>query len=389
MTDFLAKLFVKHYKDTENPSVRKSYGTLSGIVGICVNALLSVIKLTVGFLSGSIAITADALNNLSDAGSSVITIVSFKISARPADREHPFGHARIEYIASLIISFLILLVGFEMISDSIASLISFKIEDKKLSVFTTVVLSLSVIMKLWLALFYRKIGKRINSAAVLASSTDSLFDAISTFGVLACTVIIHFTGWVFLDAVFGIVISVFILIAGIRILNETKNSLLGEAPVNETVEKIKSIVDEYPEVLGIHDLMVHNYGPGHFIASFHAEVDGEGDIYALHDTIDNIERRINTELNILATIHLDPILIGNPIVDELREMLIGIIREISPDISMHDFRAVIGTTHTNLIFDIVLPFESKYTPDGIIEEISRAVKSKNDSCYCVITVDRG
>lgn len=388
MTKLLVKLFVKNSENTSDPSVRGAYGALSGFVGITTNILLSALKLVLGLLSGSLAIMADALNNLSDAGASVITLVSFRMSAKPADREHPFGHARIEYIASMAVSFLILLVGFEMISDSISSLISGgKPADTK--IITLIMLGFAVVFKLWLAIFYHTVGKKIDSGTIKASGQDSLFDAISTFGVLVCSIIIKFTDWYILDAIVGIAVSILILVAGIRILNETKNNLLGEAPVEETVTGIKSIVDEYPEIIGIHDLMVHNYGPGHYIASFHAEVDGRRDIYLLHDKIDNVEKHIAEKLGILCTIHLDPILIGDPFVDELKAIATDAIGEICSDITLHDFRVVVGETHTNLIFDIVVPFEVEVKPSEIIKDIQEKIKAKNPTYFCVITVDKG
>ena len=388
MTKLLVKLFVKNSTDTTNPKVRGAYGALSGFVGITTNILLSALKLILGLLSGSLAIMADALNNLSDAGASVITLVSFKMSSKPADREHPFGHARIEYIASMAVSFLILLVGFEMISDSVSSLVSGG-KPADTSLITLVMLGFAVVFKLWLALFYNTVGKKIESGTIKASSQDSLFDAISTLGVLICSIIIKFTDWYILDAIVGIAVSILILIAGLRILNETKNNLLGEAPVEETVNGIMAIVNEYPEILGVHDLMVHNYGPGHFIASFHAEVDGRKDIYLLHDKIDNVEKHIGESLGILCTIHLDPILIGDPYVDELKLIATDAVRTVCPDLTLHDFRVVVGETHTNLIFDIVVPFEIKTAPSELTREIQSYVKEKNPTYFCVITVDKG
>lgn len=388
MTKLLIRLFVKNDKSIDDPKVRGAYGTLSGFVGIVTNVILSALKLILGLISGSLAIMADALNNLSDAGASVITIVSFKMASKPADREHPFGHARIEYVSSMAVSFLILLVGFEMITDSISSLVSGG-KPADTSLITLIMLGAAVVMKLWLALFYRTIGKKIDSGTIRASGQDSLFDSISTLGVLVCSIIIKFTGWYILDAIVGIAVSVLIIVAGIRILNETKNSILGEAPVEETVNGIKSIVAEYPEILGIHDLMVHNYGPGHFIASFHAEVDGNKDIYLLHDKIDNVEKHIADKLGILCTIHLDPILIGDPYVDELKSLAISAARTVSEDITIHDFRVVVGATHTNLIFDIVVPFEISTSTEEIIKSVQEKISAENPTYFCVITVDKG
>lgn len=389
MTELLSKLFIKNRACPEDPTVRKSYGTLASIVGVAVNFILAGIKFVAGMLASSVAITADALNNLSDAGSSVVTFFSFKISSKPADKGHPFGHARMEYIASMVVSLLILLVGAEMLLDSGRTLIDpASAEPIDVSLVTIIILSVSVLMKLWLAVFYRKIGKKINSGVVRASGTDSLSDAISTLAVLTSSIIIKFTGWQIIDSIVGIAVSVMIIVAGAKILNETKNSLLGEAPVEETVTKIRGIVAEYPDIIGMHDLMVHNYGPSHFIASLHAEVDGGEDIYRLHDMIDNVERRIKDELDIACTIHMDPIVTNDETVNSLKEMLLGVISEEQLSVEIHDFRVVIGETHTNMIFDVVLPFESPLCECEIIERISGAVATKSENCYCVITVDR-
>lgn len=391
MTELLSKIFIKNHKETQNEAVRKSYGTLASFVGIAVNIILALTKLVLGILTASAAIVADALNNLSDAGSSIITLVSFKMSAKPADRDHPFGHARIEYIASMIISFLILLVGFETLTGSFSVLLGISVaKSPDFSLPSLIILSLSILLKLWLALFYRTVGKKINSGVIKASSVDSLADCVSTLAVLISAIIIKITKLPIIDTVVSIGVAVMIVIAGIRILNETKNSLLGEAPVKEQINEIDKIIAEFPEVIGVHDLMIHNYGPNHYIASLHAEVDGAKDIYMLHDMIDNLEKRIHTDLNIMCTIHMDPIVTDDETVNELKEFLGTVIREeFSDAFSFHDFRVVVGATHTNLIFDILLPFEYKESPDEVIQKVSKAVLDRKDSCYCVITVDRG
>ncbi|MBQ9070457.1 MAG: cation transporter [Clostridia bacterium] len=390
MTELLIKLFIKDKENVENGSVREKYGTFSSIVGITVNALLAAIKMLAGILSGSLAILADGINNLSDAGSSGVTFISFKIASKPADRDHPFGHARIEYIASLIVSFLILNVGFDLLVDSVSKIFGFS-ETSPLNVktITIVILSVSILMKLWLALFYTKISKKIGSSVIKAAAADSLSDSISTTAVLASSIIVWITDIVIIDSIVGLGVSVLILIAGAKILLENKNLILGEAPVESTVKAIEDIVNEYPEIVGIHDMLVHNYGPGHYIASFHAEVNGEDDIFELHDTIDNIEKRISHELNIQCTIHLDPIVVNDETINALKEIALEGIKKIDERISMHDFRAVIGTTHTNLIFDIVLPFESKLSPEEAKCKIEKAIQEIKEDTFCVITVDRG
>lgn len=390
MFNFLIKLFVKDHEKTDNKEIRSRYGVFASIVGVICNIILASIKLIAGLLSGSIAIIADAINNISDAGSAVVSFISFKIASKPADRDHPFGHARIEYVASLIVSFLILSVGFDFFVDSAKKIFNPSlIERIDVTAVTIIILSASILIKLWLGLFYSTVGKKIDSAVIKASAADSLSDCISTAAVLVCSIVILVTDILIADAIVGLAVSIMILIAGIKILNETKNSILGEAPVDETVSEIKRIVSQYPEIIDIHDLMVHNYGPTTFIASFHAEVNGEDDIYMLHDTIDNVERHIGKELGILCTIHLDPIAVNDETVQHYKSIAIEAARKIAPDITLHDFRVVTGNTHTNLIFDIVLPFESRLTEKSAIELISSEIHSMDESLFCVITVDRG
>lgn len=390
MIEYISKLFIKNYDNPESPEVRKSYGTLSSIVGICINFILALIKLIAGLLSSSSAIIADSLNNLSDAASSVVTFISFKISSKPADKGHPFGHARMEYISSMIVSFLILLVGFEMIIESFKT-IFFGGETTKLQfgTVTIVILSISVGMKLWLAIFYRKIGAKIKSSVINASSVDSLFDSISTATVLISSIIIHYNPHLYIiDSIVGIAVSVMILVAGGKILIETKDALLGEGPVDEMVKSINNIIAEYPDVEGMHDLMVHNYGPNHFIASFHAEVDGKKDIYMLHDMIDNLERNIKDRLGIACTIHMDPIVTDDETVITLKNFLKDTMTECDVDLPIHDFRVVVGESHTNLIFDVVIPYEYPMRENDVCSKIAKAVEAKRPNCYCVITVDR-
>ena len=388
MTDILIKLFVKDYQNPSNTVVRERYGVFSSIVGIITNLILAGMKLVAGLLSFSIAIVADALNNLSDAGSSIISFVSFKIAAKPADKEHPFGHARIEYVSSMIVSFLILLVGFELMTSSINGLRDHSGSDLFVTPLTYVILSVSIALKLWLGCFYRKIAKKIDSSVVSAAAADSFSDCASTSAVLVSSIIIGLTDWWFIDSIVGLAVAVMIMIAGIKILNETKNSLLGEAPIQEVVDSIKATVEKYPEVVGIHDMLVHNYGPKTYIVSLHAEVDGSQDIYMLHDAIDNIEKEINEDLRILCTIHMDPIVTNDETVNELRDFTATTVKEICPEASIHDFRTVVGQTHTNLIFDLVLPFDVKEKPEVIVDAVKSAISKKRDYCFCVITVDR-
>lgn len=388
--NIIDKFLKKGKKDIDEKTMRERYGSFSSIVGIAVNVLLAGIKLLAGLLSGSVAIIADAVNNFSDAGSSGVSLLSFKIASKPADRDHPFGHARIEYIASLIVSFLIIHVGLDLLVDSGSNIFNVKnIEKLQIETLTIIILSISIAMKLGLALFYSRVAKKINSSVIKAAAADSLSDSVSTTAVLLSSIVVYFTDLIIIDSIVGLAVSVLIIIAGGKILFETSNSILGESPVESTVKNIEKIVSEYPEIIGLHDMLVHNYGPNTYIASFHAEVNGDDDIYRLHDTIDNLEKRIFSELNIQCTIHLDPIAVNNAEINELRETVLTCIKQIDETITIHDFRAVIGTTHTNLIFDIVLPFESKISAKDAKNAISKAVSEKNKNLFCVITVDRG
>ena len=385
MTHLLLKLFVKNRDNPKDPKVRHAYGVLSSTVGILLNILLAVLKLTAGILSASIAITADALNNLSDAGSQVISLISFKMAAKPADRDHPFGHARIEYVASMIVSFIILTIGAELCKTSIQSILD--PADISFGTVSAIILSVSIILKLWLALFNRKIAKRINSSVIRATAADSLADAAATSAVLISMIIFRFSG-LNVDGYMGTIVSAFIFIAGIKILSETKNSILGSAPEPEVIEAIYAITKEYPEVIGIHDMIVHNYGAGNTMASLHAEVDGSADIFITHDVIDNLEKRLFTELGVRATVHMDPIVTDDERVNALRAEVLAAVRGIDETFSIHDFRFVEGKTHTNLIFDVSAPFEVKLTDAEIENAVGNAVKSINENYFAVITIDR-
>ncbi len=390
MTELLSRLFIKNYDNTNNPDVRKNYGTLASIVGICINLLLAAAKIAVGAISASTAMIADGLNNFSDAGASIVSFFSFKISSKPADRGHPFGHARMEYISSMIVSFLILIVGVEIISESIKNIFSGDASPKiELNPVVIIVLAVTILVKLWLGLFYRRIGKKIKSNVIIASSLDSIFDAVSTTAVLASSIIIYFNPDLYIiDSIVGIAVAIMILVAGGKILMETKDALLGEGPVKEMVESINEIIAEYPDVEGTHDLLVHNYGPNNFIASFHAEVDGKKDIYQLHDMIDNLEREIKVRLGITCTIHMDPIVTDDETVISHKQFLKDTMAECEIELSVHDFRVVIGESHTNLIFDLVIPYEYPMSENEVCSKIAKAVEEKRPNCYCVITVDR-
>lgn len=388
MTNLLIRLFIKNREAVTSPSVRRAYGTMVSIVSMIVNILLFAAKFTVGTLAGSVSITADAVNNLSDAGSQIISFISFRISAKPADREHPFGHARIEYIASMIVSFFIVLIGFELLRESIAKIVT--PEPPERSWIAVAVLAGSILCKLWLGMFNKAVGRRIDSAVMKATAADCISDAISTGAVLLSTaVLLIFPNMSLnLDAYMGVIVAVLIMVAGIKILKEAKDSILGEAPSDEIVRQITDIVEHTEGALGIHDLTVHNYGPGHVIAALHVEVDGRADIFRTHDMIDNIEKKLRQECGIEATIHMDPIVTDDEEVTHLREQTAQAVKAVDERLRIHDFRFVKGTTHSNLIFDVVAPFELKMTDEAIQNKVSEQIKRLDPTYFTVLTVDR-
>ena len=389
MTELLCRIFVKDHKNATDPHVRSAYGTLVSIVGIILNLLLFGAKFLVGTLFGAVSIVADAVNNLSDAGSQIISLLSFRISAKPADREHPFGHARIEYVASMIVSFLILHIGLDLLMESVDKILHPQLPEK--SWLAVWVLLGSIACKLWLALFNQKIGKRINSAVMKATAQDSLSDVFSTTGVLIATLLLlWFPNMTLnLDAYMGVIVAALILVAGLKILNETKNSILGKAPDDEIVESINNTVSKYQGVLGIHDLTVHNYGPGHVIAALHVEVDGKVDVFESHDMIDNIERDLRRNCGIEATIHMDPVVTDDERINALKPLVQKAVAEIDPSLRIHDFRFVEGATHTNLIFDIAVPFEVKDSDEEIKRKTADKISRLDPSYFTVVTIDRG
>ena len=389
MTEILSKIFIKSNGDIMDPAVRKSYGTMSGAVGIAVNVILAVTKLILGMFTASVSITADAFNNLSDAGSSFITLISFRLSSKPADREHPFGHARFEYIASMVVAFLILHVGADLLFESMGTLLGFSEGIRSdIGVGVFILLAASMLLKLWLGLFYSKIGKKINSEVIFAASKDSVVDSVSTGATLISAITVKLFDFVILDALVGIGVSVLIIVMGCKIFNEAKNLLLGNAPSKEVYDNINKIAKAYPDILAIHDLLVHNYGPNRFVASFHAEVDGTKDIYSLHDTIDSLEREIKESLGIACTIHMDPMATNDENTIKLREMLESIVHSLGESYKIHDFRVGAGRTQTKLIFDLVLPYGDPTNEVQIIKTINDEVMKKAPKHYCVITIDR-
>ena len=384
MTNLLIKLFVKDYNNTNNIHVRERYGKFAGIVGIASNFLLFLIKITVGALFHSISITADAVNNLSDSGSSIVTLIGFKISGKPADEKHPFGHARMEYVSGLIVSFIILLVGLQLVQSSANKIIH--PEPAEFSLILIVVLSITILIKLWQFMFYRKIGRIIKSETLFATSADSRNDIFATSAVLAASVISRLTGFN-LDGYIGLVVALLIIITGINLTRDTISPLLGTAPTKELVDLIYKKIMSYEGIIGLHDLAVHSYGPSKRYASVHCEVPAEQDIMISHDIIDNIERDFLKDLGIHLVIHLDPVITDDAKINDLKVKVKNLIEEISPDITMHDFRVVIGVTHSNLIFDVVVPYNCQYDDEELAELISEKIQEMDDKYRAVITVD--
>jgi len=385
MTDFIFSRFIKGYGKDISPACRDACGKLAGLLGIISNVFLFIIKLTAGIVSGSVAITADAVNNLSDAGASVITLIGFKFAEAPADREHPYGHARVEYIAGLSVSFIMTLAGIELLKSSAAKIFSPALTN--MGLLPLILLAVSLPIKVWQCLMYRKIGRRINSSALVATSRDSLNDVISTSVVLAGSLIdaifrIPLDGWL------GAAVALFIIYSGIRLIIETSAPLIGTAPEKELVENITEKLLSYDGICGMHDLIVHNYGPGRSFATVHAEVPAERDILESHDIIDNIEREFQNEMGINLVIHLDPTVTGDERIDKLFEQTAAAVKKLYPVSSIHDFRAVFGNTHTNLIFDVMLPFGINESEREIRCKISEAVKEIDSTYNAVITLDK-
>lgn len=385
MTNLLLKCFVKDYRKVQDPAVRVRYGILSGGTGIVCNLLLFAAKLFAGLMAGAISVMADAFNNLSDAGSSVVTLFGFRLSARPVDKEHPFGHGRSEYLSGLIVSLLIMLVGVELLSSSVQKIVT--PEETLFSWLTVGILGGSVLVKLWMCLFNRKLAKAIDSAAMRATAMDSLSDVAATLTVLAALLISHFAG-VSLDAYAGLIVALFILWTGFRSAKETGDLLLGKAPDPKLVREVEKTVLDHDEVLGIHDLVIHNYGPGRLMMSLHAEVSGEGDIMQLHDAIDGIEQELRQKFHCDAVIHMDPILVNDTKVSELCQKVTALAKEIDERVTVHDFRVSDRTTHCRLIFDMAVPYAVRLSDQEIKSEMTRKVEALDPRFTAFISIDR-
>ena len=382
MITCLAKFWIRE-SDSEEKK-RRVYGTLGAVVGIFLNICLFAGKYLAGFLSGSIAIMADAFNNLSDAGSSFISLIGFVFSGKKPDLDHPFGHGRIEYLAGLGVSFLILLMGVELAKNSVQKILH--PVSVQISTLSIAVLSSSILVKLYMAYYNHAIGKKIRSATMAATATDSLSDAAATTVVLLAMLFLAVTG-INIDGYCGILVAVFILAAGIGAAKETVSPLLGQAPDPEFVKEIKELVMQHEEVLGIHDMAVHDYGPGRVMVSLHAEVSGDGNIYELHDLIDQIERELKEKLHCETVIHMDPIDVGNEKTVEMKEEMVKLVKAIDERLTIHDFRMVTGTTHHNMIFDVVIPADFKLSQEELKDIIQKKVWEKWPDYYVVIDVD--
>ena len=385
MTEFLIKHFIKDYREVEKVSVRTAYGVLASIVGIFCNVFLFAVKFVVGFILNSVSVTADAFNNLSDAGSSIISFVGVKMAEKPADRDHPFGHGRIEYIAALVVSFLVLEVGFTFLKDSIG-----KIRTPEALNFQTVsvaILIVSIAVKLWLGLFNRKLGERINSKVMMAVFTDSMGDVITTGATILSLIFFRLTG-INIDGIVGVGVALVVMWAGVGIARDTLEPLIGEAIDPEVYKEIKSFVESYDGIEGTHDLLVHNYGPGRSMASIHAEVPNDMDIEQSHEIIDRIEREAAKKLGIFLVIHMDPVEMKDQRVLQVRDRAVQILKELDPACSIHDFRMVHGENQINLIFDMVIPIEyDEEMRKELPQKLADRLKESDPRYECVITVE--
>lgn len=379
MITLLARFFIGEKGDKIH--IRQEYGVLCGVVGIILNVILFAGKFLAGTISNSIAITADAVNNLSDAASSLVTLLGFKLAGAKPDPEHPFGHGRIEYISGLVVSAAILLMAYELIRDSIGKILH--PENTEFSLLIVVILVISIFVKLYMFLYNHNIGTRIDSAAMRATAMDSLSDTCATTVVLVATLIGHFTG-LYIDGYCGVLVGIFILYAGISAAKETLNPLLGQAPDQDFVEQIDQIVMSHPEICGVHDLIVHDYGPGRRMISLHAEVPSEGDILEIHDVIDNVENQLRAELGCDATIHMDPIVTSDEHISELKAAVVSVIKGIDEVITLHDFRVVTGPTHTNLIFDIMVPYKFYINDEELVQMVQEKVRNRFGNTYFVV-----
>ncbi len=385
MTDLILRIFVRDHKNTEDPAVRDKCGRVAGAVGIVTNFLLFLMKIIVGTVFHSVSVTADAVNNLTDSGSSVVTLIGFKMASKPADEKHPFGHARIEYLSGVIVSFIVIFLGLQLGMSSIEKIIT--PEENALTPVALVVLVISILAKLWQCLFYRKVGRMIKSESVEATSKDSRNDVIATSVVLLGAVITMLTG-VNLDGYMGAAVALFIVFSGVQLTISTADPLLGQAPEGELVQAITEKMLSYPGIIGMHDLAVHNYGVGRCFASAHCEVDAKNDILVSHDLIDNIERDFSRDLGIHMVIHLDPVIVGDARTDALHCKVQSLVTALYPTVTIHDFRVIWGVTHSNIVFDAAVPFAVKDSDAVITQKLEAEIQKLDPNYRTVVTIDR-
>ena len=384
MTDLILRIFVRDHKNTEDPAVRDKCGRVAGAVGIVTNFLLFLMKI-IGTVFHSVSVTADAVNNLTDSGSSVVTLIGFKMASKPADEKHPFGHARIEYLSGVIVSFIVIFLGLQLGMSSIEKILT--PEENALTPVALVVLVISILAKLWQCLFYRKVGRMIKSESVEATSKDSRNDVIATSVVLLGAVITMLTG-VNLDGYMGAAVALFILFSGVQLTISTADPLLGQAPEGELVQTITEKMLSYPGIIGMHDLAVHNYGVGRCFASAHCEVDAKNDILVSHDLIDNIERDFSRDLGIHMVIHLDPVIVGDARTDALHRKVQSLVTALYPTVTIHDFRVIWGVTHSNIVFDAAVPFAVKDSDAVITQKLGAEIQKLDPDYRTVVTIDR-
>lgn len=385
MTDLILRIFVRDHKNTEDPAVRDKCGRVAGAVGIVTNFLLFLMKIIVGTVFHSVSVTADAVNNLTDSGSSVVTLIGFKMASKPADEKHPFGHARIEYLSGVIVSFIVIFLGLQLGMSSIEKILT--PEKNALTPVALVVLVISILAKLWQCLFYRKVGRMIKSESVEATSKDSRNDVIATSVVLLGAVITMLTG-VNLDGYMGAAVALFIVFSGVQLTISTADPLLGQAPEGELVQTITEKMLSYPGIIGMHDLAVHNYGVGRCFASAHCEVDAKNDILVSHDLIDNIERDFSRDLCIHMVIHLDPVIVGDARTDALHRKVQSLVTALYPTVTIHDFRVIWGVTHSNIVFDAAVPFSVKDSDAVITQKLEAEIQKLDPDYRTVVTIDR-
>lgn len=385
MTDLILRIFVRDHKNTEDPAVRDKCGRVAGAVGIVTNFLLFLMKIIVGTVFHSVSVTADAVNNLTDSGSSVVTLIGFKMASKPADEKHPFGHARIEYLSGVIVSFIVIFLGLQLGMSSIEKILT--PEENALTPVALVVLVISILAKLWQCLFYRKVGRMIKSESVEATSKDSRNDVIATSVVLLGAVITMLTG-VNLDGYMGAAVALFIVFSGVQLTISTADPLLGQAPEGELVQTITEKMLSYPGIIGMHDLAVHNYGVGRCFASAHCEVDAQNDILVSHDLIDNIERDFSRDLGIHMVIHLDPVIVGDARTDALHCKVQSLVTALYPTVTIHDFRVIWGVTHSNIVFDAAVPFAVKDSDAVITKKLEAEIQKLDPEYRTVVTIDR-